>query len=91
MTREQLIAYAEKHHLSDALDGEVHDMKSNEATDINNYGTTAQIDYLLSQGYDLDSIESTLKSNVDVDEDEEEEESQEPYDRVGPEPEPESD
>lgn len=86
MNREQLIAFIEKNDLSNLLDDDVHDVKSNEATDINNGGPTAQIDCLLAAGYDLDTIQSK------VTEDEEDDvESQEPYDRVGAEPEPETD
>jgi hypothetical protein len=56
MTQEQLAAMLEDQGLGSFLDEEVHGVKSNEATDINNAGPTSQISCLLAAGYDLDTI-----------------------------------
>lgn len=99
MNREQLIKYIEENDLSNLLDDEVHEAKSAEATDINNEGPTAQINYLLSRSYTLDTIESWIMDDVKDDlmaSDAEEEEDGiadiDPVEAaVGPDPEPESD
>ncbi len=60
MTQEQLAAMLEDQGLSSLLDEEVHAVKSNEATDINNAGPARQISCLLAAGYDLNTIWSKV-------------------------------
>lgn len=55
---EKLIDRFEKAGITD-LDAEVHEMKSQEATDINNAGLADQIEYLLEKGGE-DFIEALL-------------------------------
>ena len=43
-----------------ALDDTVHDLKSKEASAINNEGTDAQLEYLLESGMTLEAIKKEL-------------------------------
>jgi hypothetical protein len=57
-TREELAA----EFGGEKLDEFVHDAKSQEASDINNGGIDAQIDYLLENGWTLEGILAALRN-----------------------------
>ena len=51
---------------SGELDDEVHDAKANEAADINNQGTEAQITYLLEAGYSVERLEEIINEQISL-------------------------
>jgi len=56
MERKKLIEKLKKTIEESELDEIVHDLKAEEASTINNAGIDAQIEYLESVGYDLESL-----------------------------------
>jgi hypothetical protein len=58
MTEEEFLAFcaATGHEPNDALDELVHDVKSQQASDINNQGAQGQLAFLKTEGYDQKEI-----------------------------------
>ena len=63
VTREELVEQLQAEELDDL----VHDMKSLEASNINNEGVESQIDYLLAGGMSLEEIEKAVKVDPEAD------------------------
>lgn len=60
MTFNELKEFVEEHDLSSELDEFVHDLKAQEAAEINNNGAHSQLDYLL-QGLAMDDLVKIVK------------------------------
>ncbi len=67
LTREDLL----EHLQSEDLDDLVHDMKAGEASNINNGGVEAQVDYLLECGMSLEQIEAAVEGGSEAEADQE--------------------
>lgn len=62
LTREDLL----EHLQSEDLDDLVHDMKAGEASNINNSGVEAQVEYLLECGMSLEQIEAAVEGESET-------------------------
>lgn len=64
MTRAEIIKKVIEDKLEEQLDEHVHELKAQEAADINNQGVESQLDYMLEQG-GHEWVESVLFKGVE--------------------------
>jgi hypothetical protein len=61
MSKEELIKYIEDKGCCDLLDGDVHEVMSLHASNINNGGAQEQVDFLLKEGVELSYIQALVE------------------------------